>query len=146
MKKFAYSFLIIAALAAFVVVEPARAQSDRALAVTVPFNFYVKDRALPAGEYTVALVQIGGADALKIQSADGHLTIFTPSRGARIRGAQDKAQLVFNQYEDRYFLAQVTGLEEATAQQVPRSRSEAETVRSLTAANHQKIAVAARKR
>jgi hypothetical protein len=146
MKKFAYSFLMIAALAAFIYVEPAHAQSDRPLAVTVPFNFYVKDRALPAGQYTIALVQVAGADALKIQSADGHLTIFTPSHAAQVRSDQGKAQLIFNKYEDRYFLAQVTGLEEAMTQQVTRSRGEAEIVRNLSAANHQKIAVAARRR
>jgi len=146
MKKLVYSLLIIAALASIVCVEPAGAQSDRLLGVTVPFNFYVKDRALPAGEYTVALVQVAGADTLKIQSADGHLTAFIPSQAARLRGDQGKAQLVFNQYADRYFLAQVTGLEDRMAQQVTRSHSEDEIVRNLSATDHQKVAVAARKR
>jgi hypothetical protein len=146
MKKLVYSFLIIAALATVVCVEPAGAQSDRLLAVTVPFNFYVGDRALPAGEYTVALVQLAGADALKIQSADGHLTAIIPSHAARLRGDQGKAQLIFSRYEDRYFLAQVTGLEESMAQQVTRSHSEDEIVRNLNASERQKVAVAARKR
>lgn len=146
MKKLAYSFLIIAAVASIVCVEPARAQSDRLLAVTVPFNFYVKDRALPAGEYTVALVQVAGADAIKMQSADGRLTAFIPSHAARLRGDQASAQLLFNQYEDRYFLAQVNGLEDRMAQQVARSRSEDEIVRNLSATAHQKVAVDARKR
>src|SRR5919205_1345651 len=106
MKKLVYSLLLVAALATVICVEPARAQSARTLAVTVPFNFYVKDRALPAGHYTVALVQVAGADALKIQSADGHLTAIITSHAARRRGAQAVPQLVFSRYEDRYFLAQ----------------------------------------
>lgn len=146
MKKVVYSLLIIATLAATFCVEPARAQSDHLLAVTVPFNFYVKDRALPAGQYTVALVRVAGADALKIQSNDGHLTALVPVRAASTGSKQDKPQLVFRQYEDRYFLAQVTGLEETVAQQVSRSRIEEEVVKSARAAERQKIAVAARKR
>lgn len=146
MKKLAYSFLIIAAVASIICVEPARAQSDHLLTVTVPFNFYVKDRALPAGQYTVALVQVAGADAIKMQSADGRLTAFIPSQAARLRGAQTEAQLIFNQYEERYYLAQVNGLEDSMAQQVARSRSEDEIVRNLSATDRQKVAVAARKR
>ena len=145
MKKVVYSLLIIATLAAAVCVEPARAQSDRLLAVTVPFNFYVKDRALPAGQYTVALVQVAGADALKIQSQDGRLTAIIASHAASVRGDQAKPQLVFSRYEDRYFLAQVSGLEQMSAQQVARSRSEDEMVRSASASVRQKVAVAARK-
>lgn len=146
MKKLVYSLLVIALLGMVVCVEPARAQTARGLAVTVPFNFYVKDRALPAGQYTVALVQLAGADALKIQSADGHLTAIIPSHAARVRPGQAKPELVFSRYEDRYFLAQVGGLEEQSAQQIFRSQGEAEAVKSARTAASQRIAVAARKR
>jgi len=36
---------------------------------------------------------VGGADALKIQSAEDHLTAIIPSHAARVRGDQAKTQL-----------------------------------------------------
>jgi hypothetical protein len=146
MKRLVYSFLLVAAFATFVQVEPARAQSNHALAVSVPFNFYVKDRALPAGEYIVALVQVGGSDTLKIQSADGHLTIMAPIQSGRTKQSPAKPELVFNRYNDQYFLAQVYGLDENAVQRLTHSRSEEEIVRTLNAATHEKVTVAARRR
>ena len=110
MKKQASIVLVFAALLATVSMS-VQAQSDRLIGANVPFNFMIKDRALPAGEYVFALVKMAGSDALKIQSADGHITVFVPTRSARARQNQIEARLVFNRYEDRYFLAQVHGLD-----------------------------------
>ena len=75
MKKRVYINVAIATLlvAAFSSVQ---AQSGRLINANVPFNFVIKERALPAGQYVFALVQVGGSDAVRIQSADGHITAF----------------------------------------------------------------------
>lgn len=115
MKKQVYINLAIATLlvAAFSSVQ---AQSDRLITANVPFNFIIKDRALPAGEYVFALVQVGGSDAVKIQSADGHITAFVPARSARTKGSHQEPKLIFNRYADEYFLSSVYGIEESSFQ------------------------------
>ena len=125
MKKQASIVLVFAALLATVSMS-VKAQSDRLIGAPVPFNFMIKDRALPAGQYVFALVKFAGSDAIKIQSADGHITAFVPTRSTRARQNQVEARLVFNRYEDRYFLAQVSGLDGSALQQLSPSRAEKE--------------------
>lgn len=143
MKKQAYTLLVIAALLATVFTS-AQAQSDRLIAANVPFNFVIKDRALPAGEYVFALVQIGGSDAVKIQSADGHITAFVPTRSARTKASQAEPKLVFNRYGDQYLLSQVCGLEDSTTQQLAKPRAEERLAKSAT--ERSSVSVAAHKR
>jgi hypothetical protein len=143
MKKQAYTILVIAALLATVFTS-AQAQSDRLIAANVPFNFMIKDRALPAGEYNFALVQVGGSDAIKIQSADGHITAFVPTRPAKAKASQAEPKVVFNRYGDQYFLSQVCGLEDSTTQQLAKPRAEERLAKS--AIEQRNVSVAAHKR
>lgn len=143
MKKQAYTILVIAALLATVFTS-AQAQSDRLITASVPFNFVIKDRALPAGEYVFALVQLGGSYAIKIQSADGHITGFVPTRSARAKASQAEPKLVFNRYADEYFLSQIFGLEDSTTQQLARPRAEDRLAK--TEAEKENLSIAAHKR
>src|ERR1700687_1413843 len=143
MKKQAYTILVIAALLATVFTS-AQAQSDRLIAANVPFNFMIKDRALPAGEYVFALVQVGGSDAIKIQSVDGQITAFVPTRSAKAKASQAEPKLVFNRYGDQYFLSQMYGLEDSTTQQLPKPGSEDRLAKSKTERSN--VSVAAHKR
>jgi hypothetical protein len=130
MKKQAYTILVIAALLAPVFTS-AQAQSDRLITASIPFNFVIKDRALPAGEYVLALVRIGGSDAVRIQSADGHITGLVPTRFAKAIASQAEPKLVFNRYGDQYFLSQVWGLADSL-QQVAKPRAEDRVAKSAT--------------
>lgn len=143
MKKQAYSLLAVASLLATVLVASAQAQSDSLIAANIPFNFVIKDRAFPAGEYTLTLVQVGGSDAVRIQSADGHITAFVPTHSASAK-ANAEPKLVFDRYDDQYFLAQVFGLEDTMMRQLARPRAEDALAKS--AAERSKVSVAARKR
>ena len=143
MKKQSYTVLVIAALLATVFTS-AQAQFDRLFKASVPFNFVIKDRVLPAGEYVFALVQLGGSDAVKIQSADGHVTAFVPARSAIAKASQAEPKLVFNRYGDQYFLSQVCGLEDSTTQQLARPRAEERLAK--TEAEKKNVSIAAHKR
>ncbi|HXI90929.1 MAG TPA: hypothetical protein VNO24_13005 [Blastocatellia bacterium] len=143
MKKQAHSILIIAVLLATVSISVA-AQSDRLIVANVPFNFVTKDKALPAGEYVFELVQLGGSDAVKIQSADGHITVYVPTRSAKAKVSQAEAKLVFNRYADQYFLSQVCGLEDSTTQQLAKPRAEDRLAK--TEAEKKNVSIAAHKR
>ncbi len=140
MKKQTSIVLVFAALLA-TVSNSAQAQSDRLIGANVPFNFMLKDRALPAGEYVFALVKFAGSDAIKIQSADGHITAFVPTRSTRARQNRVEARLVFNRYEDRYFLAQVSGLDGSGSQQLSPSRAEKELAKAGNIARRTEVSV-----
>lgn len=140
MKKQASIVLVFVALLATVSTS-VHAQSDRLIGANVPFNFMIKDRALPAGEYVFALVKLAGSDAIKIQSADGHITAFVPTRSTTARQKQIEARLVFNRYGDRYFLAQVSGLDGSALQQLSPSRAEKEMARAGNAARRTEVSV-----
>jgi len=144
MKKQACSFLAIASLIAMFSVAPTQAQTNRLIAASVPFNFVIGDRTLPAGEYIFMLVQTGGSDTVKIQSTDGHITAFVLTRASRVKVSQAEPKLVFNRYADQYFLSQVHGLEESTTQQLARPRAEDRLVKM--AAEKRNVSIAAHKR
>jgi hypothetical protein len=123
MKKQPYNILIISVLSALVF-NSAQAQSYRSIKAKVLFNFVIKDRTLPAGEYVFSVVRLGGSDAVKIQAADGHITAFVPALPARAEARQSEPGLQFSRYGDQYFLAQVCGIEETRIQQLVKSRAE----------------------
>jgi hypothetical protein len=102
----------------------AQAQSDRLLVANVPFNFYVDDKALPAGKYRVEAIQMAGCNALRIQGADGRVTVFVPTRLASAGPNQSGSGLTFNRFGEQYFLSQVFGLEEKAVHKLSRSRAE----------------------
>jgi len=139
MKKQAYIVLMTAALLATIFTST-HAETATLIEANIPFNFVIGERALPGGKYTFALVQIGGSNAVKIQSVDGHITAFIPTRAARMKTSQSDPKLVFNHYIDHYFLSQIYGLEESTTQQLAKSRAEERLAKSATDRNNVFIA------
>ena len=80
-------------------------QAERVVKFEAPFVFQVESNKLPAGEYAV-LVQGGW---LQIQGKDGKgaahaLTMPVVSRGQKTVG---KSNVVFHNYQGRYFLAEI---------------------------------------
>jgi len=146
MKKQITSLLAIAILLTTFSATTARAQSDHLIAASIPFNFMIKDRVLPAGEYLFAVVQIGGANTLKIQSADGHITVFLLTRPASVKATKDEPKLVFNRYENQYFLAQVYGVEEGALQQLARPRAEEMLTKNASAPERSRVTVTAHRK
>lgn len=138
------SILIATILLAIIFTSLAQAQSDKLIEASVPFNFVIKNRALPAGKYVFSLVQIGGGDAVKIQSEDGCITAFVAVRSVAASASNTEPKLVFNRYADQYFLSQVCGLEESAKQQLARTRDEQRLAENPT--RRRAVSVAARKR
>jgi len=101
-----------------------KAQSDRLLGAEIPFNFYVNDRALPAGEYRFEAIQIGGSDALKIQSKDGHSTVFVQVRLSTPTSNKLESIVRFHRFGDEYFLSQVQGFGDEAVHMLSRSKLE----------------------
>jgi hypothetical protein len=101
-KQITSAFVLIITAAVMAGSQFAAAAQTSHLEVSVPFNFVVGDRELPAGRYRVS----GNNESiLRIVSADGgaRVTVLTNAS----RGASKGAALTFRQYGDRHFLAGV---------------------------------------
>jgi hypothetical protein len=77
------------------------------MTVHVPFEFALRDRVLPAGDYSVRELTDDGA-AITIRSADSREALTVLSSNADAQGRQSAApRLVFRRYGDQYFLAAI---------------------------------------
>ena len=89
-------------LAALVTAGGALAQG-RAVRATVPFDFTIGDKLLPAGNYEITKVSSG---AIEIQNRDRHVAVFAATTYDS-HESRDGSKLVFDKYGDRYFLSEV---------------------------------------
>lgn len=95
--------ILVAAFAVSAQAQTAGAQKELA---NIPFAFNVGKTTLPAGKYTVTVVNPGSdRKVLQIRSSDGRSSAITQTVGV-IGKASDKAKLVFHRYGDQYFFAQ----------------------------------------
>ena len=100
-----------------------RVGADRApIFVHVPFEFVVGEKRLPAGDYTVRRILLDSDKTLLIRSADGRATATVHTSDAGKRAAAAQANLVFAQYGEQYFLAQVWTPGADTARAFAKSR------------------------
>ena len=74
----------------------------------VPFDFYVENQLLPAGEYDFAMGVIGGetASSVAVRTRDGSVVAFLTTKSDSVAKAAN-GQLVFNHYNGKYFLSSV---------------------------------------
>lgn len=96
-------FMLVMALALATAAVSANGQSLQARA-SVPFDFIVGDKTLPAGDYRVHSMNASG-DALKIGSASSNQAAVRLTMQAS--GSSKCSKLVFHRYGERYFLAEV---------------------------------------
>lgn len=122
MKKQIYSLFTIAGLMFTVLVTSAPAQAAHSIIAAIPFDFIVMDKVLPAGKY--CFEPNSGLGVLKIQSANGQLTVFVLAQMATLRANQAGLKLIFNRFGEQYFLSQVMGFDEEFVHQLSKSRRE----------------------
>lgn len=96
----------------------------RGLRADIPFNFTIKDRALPAGVYTIEAIRLAGSDALRFVSADGRIRATAFVRAEFQKSGKAEPRLIFNRYADQYFLAEVFGFERGIRHELTRSKGE----------------------
>lgn len=99
-------FTLMVALAIVTAVVSANAQSRNTVVASIPFEFVVGDRTLPAGEYRLQPVTAQG-DALAIKGADNGESAVRLADPIQATRKSAHARLVFHRYGQSYFLAQV---------------------------------------
>lgn len=129
MKRQAIMILTILSLFVMLTATSVYAQSDMRLKVNIPFEFSVRNRVLPAGEY---IVRYRIRHLLEIRTVDGRgvqfFTFFTQARTTPIQSA-----LVFHRYGDQYFLSKIWTEGEDTGREIFESRAERELIRARSA-------------
>src|ERR1044072_2221108 len=107
------------------VTEPAHAESKN-FTVNIPFSFYVKDRQLPPGVYTIGPAYQNNWQGLTIRDRDGRVNISINTTDVQSDEHPYQVKLVFNKYGDRYFLSQFYKSRERAGRSFNKSRAERE--------------------
>jgi hypothetical protein len=136
MKKHANTIALTVLVAGLILVSPAQAQtSNTALTATIPFEFTVKDKIWPAGEYKILVVNPTSPNrSLLLSRKDGSATVILQTSN-EVGHLNDNARLVFRRYEDQYFLAQAWMPADDTGLMIAKSRSEKEVAKRFRDVN-----------
>lgn len=150
MTKKIYSMFAMLSLCLMLAVVSVQAQSGSKLTVNVPFDFSIGSQVLPAGEYQ--LKQLSDKSIL-VESADGRTRLIAQTPRMIQDGAHEGAtqeKLVFNQYGDQYFLAQVFMIKGGAGRELNQSNAERQAAKEQNLASGgaklKKVEVAARVR
>lgn len=102
----------------------AEGASSQGIVATIPFSFNVGNTAMPAGKYTITVINPSSdRRALQIRSVNGRSTVMIQTNSV-LRKASDNAKLVFHQYGDRYFFAEAQLAGDPTTLAAIKSRAE----------------------
>jgi hypothetical protein len=121
--KAATMFVGIIALA-FISALAVSAQNPRNLVVNIPFDFTVKGKTLPAGEYIVSRTSTVDEMSLTMKRSDGEATAIVLTKPISSEEIQSESRLVFHRYGERYFLSQVWTSGDALGRELYKTRQE----------------------
>jgi hypothetical protein len=127
MKKQVITMMAVLAFFATVAVTSIHAQG-LTMSVTIPFDFAVGGKTLPAGEYYLQRAADGARPVTQIRSRDNkELGIYLPQshpvQDIRVQ-LESQSQLVFNKYGDQYFLSQVWLFGRRIGEELPKTSKE----------------------
>lgn len=107
MKRYCNILLAITVLAGVLVVSAhAQTSSAHRVIASIPFEFSVGKATLPAGKYTIAVLNpASDRKILQIRSLNGRSSSMVLTNGV-IGNASDESKLVFERDGDRYMFAQ----------------------------------------
>jgi hypothetical protein len=146
MRRQVLTLVAMATLVAAIMLTPAVASSRGLMSVKIPFNFIVKDKAFPAGEYTIGIVNSESSQALSIRSADGNVGVIAQPLAAQSTRIQTESSVVFTLYGDRYYLSQVWTIGESKGYRLSKSGDEERLAKSIGPAERSTVSIAARPR
>ena len=123
---------LVVALAFVAAVTSAYGQTSRRQVATIPFEFAVGDKNLPAGEYAVGSITAGG-EALLIKGTDqSNAAIRMTNRVNKLEPAET-GKLVFRRYANNYFLTEVWVAGDSTGRSLVKSARQRAIEREMAA-------------
>ena len=127
MKRFFYIVMAVVVILAGVLATEVQAQSggSQRILANIPFSFNVGKTSLPAGKYTVTVLNpTSDRQILQIRSANGRSSamIMTSSVMGEV---SENSKLVFERNGDRYYFAQAQIAGNSTSLAAPRVKTPA---------------------
>ena len=135
MKKFV-SLVAAGCLLSLLVVGSARAQEPgTSIRVQIPFDFTVRGRTLPAGEYEVRRINDEPIGLLLSNMHDKHDNVVFETEPKIERSTPRRDELIFTRYGDSYFLSEIETAGEQTGEELSPSHRERELRREMMTRN-----------
>ena len=126
MKKYFYIPLAVVMLAGVLATNAhAQSNSPRRIVANIPFTFNVGKTSLPAGRYTITVVNpTSDRPILRVRSDNGRSSAMILTNGV-IGNVSEKSKLVFERDGDRYYFAQAQMAGDSTSLATPRAKTRA---------------------
>jgi hypothetical protein len=118
--------MIAAALMMLPIMAAAQLGMSEKVKASIPFDFVVGNRIIPAGDYE--LQRPIGAKTLVLRGVDAHMGLFTGATETEARRPAASYALVFHQYKNRHFLVAVKIENSRMQYQLPESKLEREVL------------------
>jgi len=123
MKKQSFLMIGLLVLSSMAATQVARAQEP--MVVDIPFAFTAGNATLPAGEYRVEKLERNSA-VLLIRCTDPGAAAMVLTNAAQANELQSQSKLIFNRYDNHYFLSQVWTAGSIRGRQLSKSPREKE--------------------
>jgi hypothetical protein len=140
MKKRILAMTGLLVLCSFAATQAARAQEQ--LSVNIPFAFTAGERTLPAGEYRVQKLD-GSSAVLLIRCTEPRGAVMVVTGPTQSGKLQERSKLVFNRYNDHYFLSQVWNAGYSSGRQLRKTQREKEIALSANLQTRDQVILAA---
>jgi hypothetical protein len=141
MKKRAF---VTATLFLFSIIVAAQAaRAEELMSVNIPFQFVAGNMTLPAGEYRVQKLE-RNSGVLLIHCSKPNTSVMLITHAAQAKKLQTQSLLVFNRYDNRYFLSQVWTAGSVRGRQLPKSPREKELARVASIDTKAEVTLVAR--
>ena len=113
-RQFTITLALMMFMAVLTITAQAQASGSQKINAHIPFAFNVGRTSLPAGEYTITVLNPNSdRKVLQIRSADGKSSALIQTNELSAN-APEQTKLVFNRYGNRYFFAQARMAGEST--------------------------------
>ena len=106
-------------------------QSDRQTIIHIPFNFSVGEKTFPAGKYVIAQNRKDSDTVWVIRHKDNVGKALLLTRPVRANDEVEQTRLVFNRYDDLYFLQQIWTPGSQTGREIQTSNREKALAKAL---------------
>ena len=119
-----FSLFIVFVFALMIYPSRAHAQVIDTLEANIPFQFQAGDAVLPAGSYSIRMVEDSGLKFMQITSRDDSSSAYFRVNETDLSSAPKNSELIFNKYGDHYFLAQLFEEGDPSGSEVVKSKYE----------------------
>src|ERR1044072_5002952 len=136
MMKKIFSVVAAGCLLSLLVVGSTRAQEPgTSIRVQIPFDFTVRGKTLPAGQYEVRRINDEPMGLLMQNMHNKHDNVVFETEPKIDRSVTKRDELIFTRYGDSYFLSEVVTAGEQTGEELSPSHRERELRREMLTQN-----------